>query len=66
MQSGISKPSKLECFPAEYASMNNTKKGALIGKLYKSSEDLLLVGLERAQPGQALHIRLMYEYIPGQ
>ncbi len=46
--------------------MNNTKKGALIGKLYKSSEDLLLVGLERAQPGQALHIRLMYEYIPGQ
>jgi hypothetical protein len=34
-----SEPSKLECFPAEYASMNKTKKGALIGKLYTSSED---------------------------
>jgi hypothetical protein len=58
--------SKLKCFPAEYASINKTKKGALIGKLYMSSDDLFFVGLERVQPGQALHICFIYEYIPGQ
>ncbi len=42
------KPSKLECFPAEYASTNRTKTGALMGKLYTNSEDLLLVGSARA------------------
>ncbi len=54
-----SKPSKLECSPAEYASMNKTRKGTLIGKLYTSLEDLLSVRLARAQPGQALHMHLM-------
>jgi hypothetical protein len=54
-----SKPSKLECFPAAYTSMNKTRKGTLIGKLYTSLGDLLFVGLARAQPGQALHMRLM-------
>jgi hypothetical protein len=54
-----SKPSKLECFPAEYASMNKTRKGALIRKFYTSSENLLFVGFTRVQPGQALHICLM-------
>jgi hypothetical protein len=29
----VSKPSKLECFLAEYASTKRTRKGALIGKL---------------------------------
>jgi hypothetical protein len=43
-----SEPSKLECFPAEYASINKTKKGALIGKIYTSSEDLLFMGLDKA------------------
>ncbi len=54
-----SEPSKLECFLAEYALMNRTRKGALIGKLYTSLEDVLFVGLARVQPGQALHMRLM-------
>ena len=54
-----SEPSKLECFPADYASMNKTRKGALIGKLYTSSRDLLFVGLARVQPGQVLHMSLM-------
>ncbi len=54
-----SKPSKLECFPAEWASTNETRNGASMGKLYTSSEDLLFVGFARAQLGQALHMRLM-------
>ncbi len=54
-----SKPSKLECFPAEYTSTTRTKTGASMGKLYTSSENLLLVGFARAQPGQAEHICLM-------
>jgi hypothetical protein len=53
------KPSKLECFPAEYALMNRMRNGTSIGKLYTSLEDLLFMGFARAQLGQALHIRLM-------
>ncbi len=41
-------------------------KGASIGKWYTSSDDVLWVGLVGAQPGQALHIFLMNEYISGQ
>ena len=53
------KPSKLACFPAEYASTNRTKNGTSMGKLYTNSEDLLFVVFARVQPGQAAHIRLM-------
>jgi hypothetical protein len=55
----VSKPSKLECFPAEYVSTKRTKNGASMGKLYASSEDLLFVVFERVQPEHAVHIRLM-------
>ena len=36
-----------------------------MGKWYTNSEEALQVGLKRAQPGQALHIRLIKEYISG-
>jgi hypothetical protein len=55
----ISKPSKLKCFPVEYASTNRTKNGPSIGKLYTSYDDLLLMVFATAQPGQAEHICLM-------
>ena len=55
----VSKPSKLKCFPAEYASTKRTKNGASMGKLYTSSEDLLFVVFVRVQQGQAAHIHLM-------
>jgi hypothetical protein len=55
----VLKPSKLECFPAEYASRKRTNDGASIGKLHISSEDLLFVVFARVQPGQAAHIRLI-------
>jgi hypothetical protein len=55
----VSKPSKLECFPAEYASTKRTKNGASMGKLYTSSEDFFFVVFARVQPGQAAHICLM-------
>jgi hypothetical protein len=55
----VSKPSRLECFPAEYASTKRTKNGASMGTLYTSSEDLLFVVFERVQPEHAVHICLM-------
>jgi hypothetical protein len=55
----LMKPSKQECFHAEYASMKKMKNGASMGKLYTSSEDLLLVGFARAQLEQALYICLI-------
>jgi hypothetical protein len=54
-----SSPSKLEWLPALYASTKITEKGASMGKWYMSSEDVLRLGLESAQPGQALHIFLV-------
>jgi hypothetical protein len=62
----VSKPSWLECFPAEYASTKRTKNGASMRKLYTSSEDLLFVLFAKVQQGKAAHICLMKEYIPGQ
>ncbi len=50
----VSKPSKLECFPAEYRSTKRTKNGTSMGKLYTSSEDLLFVVFARLQLEAAL------------
>jgi hypothetical protein len=37
-----------------------------MGKWYTNSEEVLQVRLERVQPGQALRIHLIKEYILGQ